>query len=121
MTLASAAVHALPVPHLGGEPGRLVLWLHGDQDLATVDTLREVLDAVVAAGDGDLVIDLSGVTFLDASVLGALVGSRRVLHEQDCSLSLRAPPRAVRLLLDLCALEELVAVASLGPSGWLRS
>ena len=49
----------------------------GELDLATATELRHRLDAVIAAGTGDLDLDLSEVTFLDSSGLVALLEARR--------------------------------------------
>jgi hypothetical protein len=63
------------------------------------------------------VVDLSGVTFMDASTAGAIVGSCNRLRVRAQSLELRAPsPRALRVL-ELCGLAGLIqrqAVPSTG-------
>ena len=55
----------IALDHIGRE-----LWLvvvGGEQDLATVDRLREEIERAEMAG-GDIVVDLSQATFIDSSV-----------------------------------------------------
>lgn len=54
----------------------VVLTAHGEVDIATAPLLRKALDAVAAPTE-TVVVDLAGVTFLDSTGLGVLVGARR--------------------------------------------
>jgi hypothetical protein len=64
-----------------------------------------------------VVVDLSAVTFMDASIVGALVGSRNRLRSKSQSLELRAPsPRALRVI-QLCGLVGLVQAATVRTAG----
>lgn len=56
--------------------GVCVVHVGGDVDLATAGQLRDALVSS-AAGGHPMVVDLSGVTFLDAAGLSALVAGRR--------------------------------------------
>jgi len=46
---------------------------HGEIDLSTVADFREQIADATAAEPASLVIDLSGVSFIDSSVLGAVI------------------------------------------------
>jgi anti-sigma B factor antagonist len=67
-----------------------VLQVIGEVDLATRDELRERLLALVAEGARHLVVDLSGLEFIDSSGLGVLIRVRNVVREQGGSLTLVA-------------------------------
>ncbi|UZN02424.1 STAS domain-containing protein [Cellulomonas sp. S1-8] len=54
---------------------RTVLHVSGEIDVASADRLRERTTLLVAQGRTDLVVDLTGVTFLDSTGLGLLVGT----------------------------------------------
>ena len=54
----------------------VVVVVEGEHDIYTAPTLRERLDEALARGGG-VVIDLSTATFVDSSVLGALLDARR--------------------------------------------
>jgi anti-sigma B factor antagonist len=79
-----------------------VVWLRGEHDMSTLSGLWEIVARAIAFDDGDVVIDLSAVDFMDASTIGVLVRARTILAERSRSLTLRSPStRAVRVL-DLC-------------------
>jgi anti-sigma B factor antagonist len=46
----------------------------GEVDIATAPALRAAIDAVVADGASQVVVDLAGVRFMDSSGLNVLVG-----------------------------------------------
>ena len=84
------------------EPRRVALV--GELDLATVETVLRTLcplaDGVADAG-GNIVVDLSELTFMDATGLHALVGVARRIRGH-ATLVLNRPPQSVRRLLGLC-------------------
>jgi anti-anti-sigma factor len=97
-----------PAPVVSRDGERTVVWLDGEQDIATVVVLRDALARVVSADDSDLIVDLSGVTFLSVATLDELVLGRNILLGQSRNLTLRSPSRLARRLLDLCGLADLV-------------
>ena len=60
--------------------GLMVASLEGEHDIYTAPALRERMYSVIADGHG-LVVDLTQTTFVDSSILGALLGARRRAHE----------------------------------------
>lgn len=91
-------------PRVSRDGGRAVVWLEGEHDLATVAVLANTLAKVVSAG-GDVIVDLSGVTFLSTATIDELVQVRNLLWSQDRSFTLRSPSKFARRLLDLCGLD----------------
>ena len=85
-----------------------VLSIVGEVDLATVPRLRDQLVRVAADHPGvPVVADLDGVTFMDSTGLGVLVGSQRRIRGGGGELHLVvSSPR----LVDLLALTRLDAV-----------
>lgn len=53
-----------------------VLTISGEHDLSTAPTLRRRLDGLIEEGVAT-VVDLSGATFIDSSVLGVILDGRR--------------------------------------------
>ena len=86
---------------------RTVIRVCGDQDLANVSALSDALASATELGEADVVVDLSGVTFMDASTLGALVRARHVLESRSRSLTVRCPSPCAQRLLDLCGIRDL--------------
>jgi len=102
---------AEPLPLVAVHPApaeRAVIWLRGEHDLATVSATAEDISRAIAFDEADLVVDLSGVTFLDASTINVLVKVREYLRIRDRSLEVRAPSACAARLLDLCSLSHLV-------------
>jgi anti-sigma B factor antagonist len=71
---------------LVSSPSGAYVTVSGELDLATAPLVSQRLRAEIASGCRRMVIDLSGVTFVDASALGMLTLTRRSLHDQQGSL-----------------------------------
>lgn len=75
------------------------LALEGRLDVHSVTDVRAALHAAIDAGDGDLVVDVSGVELVDATGLGMLVGADRRAKLRGRRVVLRAAgPRFLRIL-----------------------
>jgi anti-sigma B factor antagonist len=59
--------------------GALVLAIEGELDLASAPSLKWELAEALAAGPKRVILDLSGVSFIDSTALGVLVTARRGL------------------------------------------
>lgn len=80
---------------------RLQLRVSGELDMAVAPHL---LDSILCAGLAgpcrEVTIDLSEVTFIDSSGLGALLEARRRLASEGCQLTVRGLAPRIRQLLD---------------------
>jgi anti-sigma B factor antagonist len=91
--------------------GETVISVAGELDMATAPDLVAVLDSVVRQGPGDVIIDLSELSFIDSSGIAALVTGQQELIQQERRLSLRgARPHPMKVfeiagLLDLLHVE----------------
>lgn len=65
-----------------------VVRVQGEVDVYTAPQLRERLDAEIEAGRHDLVVDLSGVSFMDSTGLGVLVGRLKQIRVHDGTMRL---------------------------------
>lgn len=86
-----------------------VVVLAGELDLADAPAVASQLHAA-ADQTGRVIVDLHGVTFIDSTAIGALVGVQRALKERGGGLVLRRPSRAVARLLELTALDRLFEI-----------
>lgn len=76
-----------------------VVRVTGEIDVATAPELRGHLVDHEGADEAVVVVDLSGVTFLDSTALGVLVGSYRRLTDGGGSLRLVVTePRILKVL-----------------------
>src|SRR5690242_10166878 len=101
-----------------------VLQVAGEVDAYTAPMLREQLRDLAAKGAVHLIADLSQVSFLDSTGLGALVGGLKRLREAGGSLTLViAAPRILRLfqitgLTKVLAIQPTVADAVTADPHW---
>jgi len=70
------------------ENGRTIVEVAGEIDVYTAPRLREQLAELVDSGRYDIVVDMSGVEFLDSTGLGVLVGGLKRVRTHDGSLHL---------------------------------
>jgi anti-sigma B factor antagonist len=82
--------------------------LIGDYDAANTPRLWRSIQALVHRVDGNIVLDLSGVTFMDASGIRVVVMAQQMLEIQSRRLALRNPSTCAARLLDICGLYSLV-------------
>lgn len=64
------------------DDGVTVVALTGEHDLGTVNQVREALDKAQSE-QGAVVVDLCQATFVDSSILGAILEGRRQAAEKD--------------------------------------
>jgi anti-sigma B factor antagonist len=113
--------------HLSTEPnpdGPAVLVVSGEVDLAVAEELRTAAEAAAASSAGrGVVFDLSAVTFLDSTGLGALVSVRNSVVESGAPVVVRHPSASVMKvfkitgLADVFDVEEAAAPPGRGDSG----
>lgn len=87
----------------GRDGDRTVVWLRGEHDLSTTVALADTLARAIALDYADLVIDLSDVQFMGAETVGIIVRAHELLGKQSRSMTLRAPSRCARRVLELCS------------------
>ena len=88
-----------------------VLVLAGELDIATAPRLRTSVSDVLAADPPQvLVLDLSGLAFVDATGISVLVAAQRAVTSRGGSLCVRSPSRLVRRLIRLLDLEAVLPV-----------
>ncbi|MEU9304080.1 STAS domain-containing protein [Streptomyces sp. NPDC048269] len=91
----------VPLTRVESGEQRVVVQVGGEMDVDRAPMLREALRAVITRPEcpGEVVVDLSELTFCDSSGLNALLQARITAQRHGRRLSLRAPsPRFVRLL-----------------------
>ena len=93
----------------GSEPYTLVE-LVGEADVTNSDALHEVLDAEVAKRPRTLIIDLSGLRFMDSSALHVILRANRAMDRQGGVLALAGPRDPVAKMLRLTAADQLIPV-----------
>jgi anti-sigma B factor antagonist len=94
------------------DDGVVVARLEGEHDIYTAPALRDRMYGVIAEGT-PLVVDLTGATFVDSSILGALLGARRRAHEAGLGFAVccaHGMDPGVRRILDVTGLVPVLPV-----------
>lgn len=79
-----------------------ILAIGGEHDISTIEGLSLLFADAIGDGADPLVVDLSAVSFMDASVVGMLVRTRARMAEDGKTLIVQAPSRRARRVLDMC-------------------
>jgi anti-anti-sigma factor len=85
-------------------PGLRVVSAEGELDLANVGALRLALRDAVWRGDGDVVVDLCGVTFIDSVGVSTLVNALRRLTRQRRGMAIACVPGPVLRIFEMARL-----------------
>ncbi|MDW3216116.1 MAG: STAS domain-containing protein [Ilumatobacteraceae bacterium] len=84
-----------------------VIEVVGEIDASTAGQLADA----IAEREGDVVIDVAGVAFIDSSGIRALIASQQAVEAQGATLTIRNPSPAVLRLFQLSSLEEFFNLA----------
>ena len=110
MTDSATTVQPPLYSRVRAEAGVTVAELAGELDLASAPALREQLLGLLRRGSSRLVLDLSRVSFCDASGLAVLVGTSHRARRQGGFLRLAAVPQQAVRVLGLTGLDRHLPV-----------
>jgi anti-sigma B factor antagonist len=99
-------------PRVEELPGAIAVTLSGELDAYDAPALRAAFaGAVDVLGDRALVVlDLEGVSFLDSSALGAIVGLLKRVRERERELRVVLPTSSARRIFELTGLDRTLDV-----------
>lgn len=92
----------------------------GEVDLSVVPELELALETAILESEGDFVIDLSELRFIDSTGLHVLLRARGLLGREDRALAVICPHGPVRRVFELSGFSELFALFS-SREGLLRA
>jgi anti-sigma B factor antagonist len=87
-----------------------IVTVSGELDVFTSPRLRETLLDVVEGGALHLIVDLSGVEFLDSTGLGVLVGIHHRLQAHDGTMSFVGASERLRRVFHITRLDKLFTI-----------
>lgn len=94
-------------------PEATVVHVRGEVDIASAGTLRETLIEVLgAAPDTHLIVDLSGVEFIDSTGIGVVAGASKRANANSGRFTVVVTTPAVRRALDTTGLLRTWRVTS---------
>ncbi len=108
-----SVVTLLAPPAPGREAPDVVVAIAGEVDVATASRVRAELRLAQALRPGRLILDLAGVTVLDAAGISAILSPCRA---GDLRVTMIAPPGRVRRLLEIVGADRAVEVLDARPA-----
>ena len=96
---------------VSGAPTTPVVVITGEIDVATSPQLRAALNSLVEGGARDITLEFGGVSFVDSSGLGVLVGTyKRLRDEGSGSIRIVGAQASVRKVFEITGLEAALLV-----------
>ena len=92
------------------EDGRTIVAATGEVDVYTAPVLDEALSTAVSGGATRLVVDLSGVDFLDSTGLSVLVKALKRVRDADGSLDVVVTAERVAKVFRITGLDQVIPV-----------
>lgn len=92
------------------ERGVPVVSAVGEIDVATAPPLRDRLQALTSSGRSTVVVDLLGVTFLDSTALGVLVGALKRCRESGGDLPLVITEPRILKVFEITGLTDVFPI-----------
>jgi anti-anti-sigma factor len=86
-----------------------VVYAAGEIDASTLSALQGALAGALEQSSS-VVLDMGGVTFMDSSGLGALLGSHRAAQQTGGSFLVRRPSHGVRRVLSMTGLDSVLQI-----------
>lgn len=87
-----------------------VIILGGEVDIYTAPRFKECMLELLDGGVERLLIDLSGVSFIDSTALGVLIGGLRRVHDADGRMALIVATSAVARVLTITGLDRVFEI-----------
>lgn len=109
---SSPETHRLQVESFPVTNDVAVICLCGEADLHTAPILRDALDHAVETGAGTIVVDLTGVTFVDSMMLGVLLGASRTMRPRGSELRIVVNDPHLRRIFELTLLDRVLELHS---------
>jgi anti-sigma B factor antagonist len=82
--------------------------MRGEVDMLAVPTFERSVREALDRGHRGLVVDLSEVTFLDSSLLSALIGALRRTRRRGAGLAVVCPRPSIRRIFELTGLDRVL-------------
>jgi anti-sigma B factor antagonist len=105
----TAGLREDPIAGVDRQDGTTVVSLAGELDLYNANTVRDTLLECCAESPERLIVDLSGVKFIDSTALGVLIEARTRMSNRKAFL-LAAPGLETRRALEISGLDRHFSV-----------
>jgi anti-sigma B factor antagonist len=105
---SSPETHRLHVDSCTVADDVAVIRLRGEADLHTAPILRDALDQAIETSSRAIVVDLTGVTFVDSMMLGVLLGATRRTRPRGTQMRIVVDDPHVRRIFELTLLDRVL-------------
>jgi anti-sigma B factor antagonist len=85
-------------------------YLSGEVDVYTATKLKEAITPLAEEADKDLIVDLSGVNYIDSTGLGIFIGTLKASEKSDTLLRLTGLNDRVKRLFEITGLNEVIDI-----------
>ncbi|MGN0612908.1 MAG: anti-sigma factor antagonist [Porcipelethomonas sp.] len=93
---------------ISAEKNKVTAFLSGEIDHHSAGLLRSEIDyAVREAEPRELILDFSGVGFMDSSGIGLVMGRYRLMQEMGGKVLIKNPPPHIKKVMKLSGIEKL--------------
>jgi anti-sigma B factor antagonist len=92
------------------EAGVSILAVAGEVDIYTAPSLDERLSALIAEGSYRIVVDMTGVDFLDSTGLGVMVKALKRVREHDGSLDVVVSSDRIHKVFRITGLDRVITL-----------
>ena len=92
------------------EEADVVVAVEGQIDMATVPALWGSLEEATSAVSTRLIVDVSGMTFVDSTGMAVFLMAHKRLRNQGAELVLRGPTPPVRRVLQIVGLDRVLVL-----------
>jgi anti-sigma B factor antagonist len=90
--------------------GRAIVALSGELDVYTSPALRERVGELIKGGVSHVVIDLAGVSFIDSTGIGVLVGAHKRARGIQGTVELQSPRPGAMKALEITGLTQVLTI-----------
>ena len=85
----------------------------GEIDVYTASRLKEVVNPLASQDHVEMVINLSGVSFMDSTGLGVLVGLFKTVKSHNGKFQIIGLSNRLKRLFDITGLAEIIQISSI--------
>lgn len=95
-----------------------VIALTGEVDVYTAPRLKQQMISLLDGGATNLVVDLTGVEYLDSTALGVLIGGLKRMRERDGDVVLVCPGARIRRVFEITGLDKIFGIYENEDDAW---
>lgn len=95
------------------KPKAVIAYLEGELDMHTAEYFKQAIENKLRdTGMEHLILNLQGVTFIDSSGLGAILGRYRRINQSGGKVLAVAPKESVAKLLEMSGIVKIIPLLS---------